>query len=556
MRDPSVLLAAVVAVTPPGGAAVRPRRRRARRPARRRPPPPKPADPVAEALLPVRAGPAPREDGRRGGGRQGLHAGARARSDLGGHPGRAGRALRARGPRARRDRLGRAGAQAGPRPQRRAPRAGPDLRGAAPRARRPAAHGRGQHRPAQAIDHLEKALRHADRRCRRVDAADAGAASTSRARRSTRPSRRSSSCWPTTPGCRRASRCSRRRTRAPGASADAVALLTRRRRDGARRSTRRSARPSRRTSGSPRPPRRTRRRSAQDPRRHEPEDAPGLLPAEPRGPRVDRARARPADRGHQGESRRRAGRSTCCRAPQRALGDLDAAEATARRLLALSPSSTSGAHALAQVLEARRDWAKIVTALEPIAAGSAKGREADMALILTHLGFAYIELGRQADADRRLRARRSRSSRRTSTSKTLPRAGARSTRSSTTRRWRSRASLRAARPGATRGSPGSRPTRCGAWARFDEGVGVAEDARRRGRRRPDAVAGARRVLRVRPPVRGRGRGAQGRRSAKAPDDLDAPVPVRRDARAAEAVRRGREGLPPGARAGPAARADA
>ena len=83
---------------------------------------------------------------------------------------------------------------------------------------------------------------------------------------------------------------------------------------------------------------------------------------------------------------------------QRSLGELDAAEATARRLLAISPSSTSGAHALAQVLEARREWATIVTALEPVAAGPSKGREADMALILTHLGFAYIELDRQTDA--------------------------------------------------------------------------------------------------------------------------------------------------------------
>jgi tetratricopeptide (TPR) repeat protein len=82
----------------------------------------------------------------------------------------------------------------------------------------------------------------------------------------------------------------------------------------------------------------------------------------------------------------------------RALGDLDGAEASARRLLAISPSSTSGAHALAQVYEARREWAKLVAALEPVAAGQTKGREADIALLLTHLGFAYIELGRQADA--------------------------------------------------------------------------------------------------------------------------------------------------------------
>lgn len=83
---------------------------------------------------------------------------------------------------------------------------------------------------------------------------------------------------------------------------------------------------------------------------------------------------------------------------QRQLGDLDGAEATARRLLAANPSSTSGAHALAQVFEARREWGPLVTALEPIAAGPSRGREADMALILTHLGFAYLELGRTADA--------------------------------------------------------------------------------------------------------------------------------------------------------------
>jgi tetratricopeptide (TPR) repeat protein len=83
---------------------------------------------------------------------------------------------------------------------------------------------------------------------------------------------------------------------------------------------------------------------------------------------------------------------------QRALGDLDGAEASARRLLAISPSSTSGAHALAQVYEARREWATLIAALEPVAAGQTKGREADIALILTHLGFAYIEVGRQADA--------------------------------------------------------------------------------------------------------------------------------------------------------------
>ena len=83
---------------------------------------------------------------------------------------------------------------------------------------------------------------------------------------------------------------------------------------------------------------------------------------------------------------------------ERALGDLDASEASARRLMAISPGSTSGAHALAQVLEARRQWPALIEALEPVAAKPARGRESDTALILTHLGFAYLEVGREADA--------------------------------------------------------------------------------------------------------------------------------------------------------------
>jgi tetratricopeptide (TPR) repeat protein len=83
---------------------------------------------------------------------------------------------------------------------------------------------------------------------------------------------------------------------------------------------------------------------------------------------------------------------------ERAAGNLDASEAAARRLMAISPGSTSGAHALAQVFEARRDWRAIVETLEPVAAKPVRGRESDTALILTHLGFAYLELGRAADA--------------------------------------------------------------------------------------------------------------------------------------------------------------
>ena len=83
---------------------------------------------------------------------------------------------------------------------------------------------------------------------------------------------------------------------------------------------------------------------------------------------------------------------------ERAVGDLDASEASARRLMALTPGSTSGAHALAQVLEARRQWQALIEALEPVAAKPPRGREADTSLILTHLGFAYLEVGRDADA--------------------------------------------------------------------------------------------------------------------------------------------------------------
>lgn len=80
---------------------------------------------------------------------------------------------------------------------------------------------------------------------------------------------------------------------------------------------------------------------------------------------------------------------------QRELGDLDGSERTARRLLAISPTSTWGAHALAQVLEARRQYAALIDALEPIAAKPPQaGHESDTTLLLTHLGFAYLELGR------------------------------------------------------------------------------------------------------------------------------------------------------------------
>lgn len=83
---------------------------------------------------------------------------------------------------------------------------------------------------------------------------------------------------------------------------------------------------------------------------------------------------------------------------QRESGDLDGAEHSARRLLALTPTGVSGAHALAQVLAQKRAFADVITALAPVVDKLPKGREADQALLLTHLGFAYLETHRLPEA--------------------------------------------------------------------------------------------------------------------------------------------------------------
>ena len=50
------------------------------------------------------------------------------------------------------------------------------------------------------------------------------------------------------------------------------------------------------------------------------------------------------------------------------------------------------------MFEARRQWPALIEALEPVAAKPGRGRDADTSLILTHLGFAYLEVGRETDA--------------------------------------------------------------------------------------------------------------------------------------------------------------
>lgn len=80
---------------------------------------------------------------------------------------------------------------------------------------------------------------------------------------------------------------------------------------------------------------------------------------------------------------------------QRAAGDLDKAETTARELLASSPTAIGGAYVLARVLSEKEEYAKLVEAVEPWLAARPKGRggEAELSALLGQLGLAYEETG-------------------------------------------------------------------------------------------------------------------------------------------------------------------
>jgi len=81
---------------------------------------------------------------------------------------------------------------------------------------------------------------------------------------------------------------------------------------------------------------------------------------------------------------------------ERRLGDSNAAEATARRVIAQNSKSPWGYYALAEALESRRDYQAVVDELAPvIASHRTKTTDAafDIGLLLPHLGFAYQELG-------------------------------------------------------------------------------------------------------------------------------------------------------------------
>lgn len=84
---------------------------------------------------------------------------------------------------------------------------------------------------------------------------------------------------------------------------------------------------------------------------------------------------------------------------ERSVRDFDAAEATARQLMAVAPKQPYGVHALAQVYAQRHQSSEIVSLLAPAvqAAGAAANTRAYAPLWIS-LGQAYQELGQTAEA--------------------------------------------------------------------------------------------------------------------------------------------------------------
>jgi tetratricopeptide (TPR) repeat protein len=82
---------------------------------------------------------------------------------------------------------------------------------------------------------------------------------------------------------------------------------------------------------------------------------------------------------------------------ERRLGDYDAAEQTARKIIAQNGRSPMGYYALAMTFEERRQYQEVVDALAPAVAEfrsrSGGNQATDLGLLLPHLGFAYQELG-------------------------------------------------------------------------------------------------------------------------------------------------------------------
>jgi tetratricopeptide (TPR) repeat protein len=83
---------------------------------------------------------------------------------------------------------------------------------------------------------------------------------------------------------------------------------------------------------------------------------------------------------------------------QRRAGDVQAAEETARRVIAQNSKSPWGYYALAEALEERHQFQAVVDELGPVVASGDKGKSTadqafDTSILLPHLAFAYQELG-------------------------------------------------------------------------------------------------------------------------------------------------------------------
>jgi tetratricopeptide (TPR) repeat protein len=86
---------------------------------------------------------------------------------------------------------------------------------------------------------------------------------------------------------------------------------------------------------------------------------------------------------------------------QRRLGDVNGAEATARRVIASNPKSPWGYYALAETLEERRRFQAAIDTLMPVvndARAAGAGDRLTLSLLLPHVGFAYQELGQHDKA--------------------------------------------------------------------------------------------------------------------------------------------------------------
>ena len=86
---------------------------------------------------------------------------------------------------------------------------------------------------------------------------------------------------------------------------------------------------------------------------------------------------------------------------QRRLGDFTEAEAAARRVIAQNSKSPWGYYALAESLEARRQYQSVVDELAPVVAenrGKSGDASLDVSILLPHLGFAYQEIGQHDKA--------------------------------------------------------------------------------------------------------------------------------------------------------------